>query len=140
LVTVEAMAFACGTLPVWPMMTMKRPLPWSRINVARRRTFFTNASEPDIDALVRAPYFGFFFKHGNFLLLAPNPETILCRSDATGFGQARILTAEERGVLPRASLSCSIVSGRRSRCSIRIGYSRLTNTMRPAAFPQIAAD
>ena len=27
LTTVEAIAFACGTLPAWPMMTMKRPPP-----------------------------------------------------------------------------------------------------------------
>ena len=29
--TVEAMAFACGTLPAWPMMTMKRPPPCRRM-------------------------------------------------------------------------------------------------------------
>ena len=36
LMMVEAMAFACGTLPVWPMMTMKRPPPCRRMCGATR--------------------------------------------------------------------------------------------------------
>ena len=37
LTTVEAMALACGTLPAWPMMTMKRPPPCLRmIGVTQR--------------------------------------------------------------------------------------------------------
>ena len=43
LLMADAIPLACGTLPAWPMMTMKRPPPWRRICGATR---FANSHGP----------------------------------------------------------------------------------------------